>query len=115
MSRLEQLEQQVAELDASELKALRAWFERYDAEVWDRQIESDAKSGKLGRLTSGRASDSCLARFSVRQTSHLSFSKQSATSLSSVQEARFGLVCTGRTASPRSSCRGSRRLFVVLV
>ena len=74
MSRLEQLEQQVAELDASELKALRAWFERYDAEVWDRQFESDAKSGKLGRLTSGRASDSCRARFSVRQTSHLSFS-----------------------------------------
>ena len=33
MSRLEQLEQQIAELDASELKALRAWFERYDAEV----------------------------------------------------------------------------------
>lgn len=50
MSRLEQLEQQIAELDPSELKALRAWFESYDAEVWDRQIESDAKSGKLGRL-----------------------------------------------------------------
>ena len=50
MSRLEQLEQQIAELDASELKALREWFERYDAEVWDRQIESDAKSGKLARL-----------------------------------------------------------------
>lgn len=50
MSRLEQLEQQIAELDASELKALRAWFERYDSEIWDRQIESDAKSGKLSRL-----------------------------------------------------------------
>ena len=50
MSRVEQLEQQIAELDASELKALRAWFERYDAEVWDHQIETDAKSGKLGRL-----------------------------------------------------------------
>jgi hypothetical protein len=50
MSRLEQLEQQIAELDASELKALREWFERYDAEVWDRQIESGAKSGKLAPL-----------------------------------------------------------------
>ena len=50
MSRLEQLEQQIAELDVSELKALRAWFECYDAEVWDRQIESDAKNGKLARL-----------------------------------------------------------------
>jgi len=50
MSRLEQLEQQIAQLDAAELKALRAWFERYDAEVWDRQIESDVRSGKLDRL-----------------------------------------------------------------
>ena len=50
MSRVEQLEQQIAELDASELKALRAWFERYDAELWDRQIESDARSGKLDGL-----------------------------------------------------------------
>lgn len=50
MNRLEQLEQQIAALDASEPQALRAWFERYDAELWDRQIESDAKSGKLGRL-----------------------------------------------------------------
>lgn len=43
------------ELDASELRALRAWFEPYDAEVWDRQIESDAKSGKLDRLTERRS------------------------------------------------------------
>ncbi|HWF09315.1 MAG TPA: hypothetical protein VG297_12685 [Bryobacteraceae bacterium] len=51
MNRVKQLEQQIVELDASELKALRAWFEIYDAEVWDRQIESDAKNGKLGELT----------------------------------------------------------------
>lgn len=50
MSRVEQLEQQIAELDTAELKALREWFARYDGEVWDRQIESDAKSGKLARL-----------------------------------------------------------------
>ncbi len=50
MSRVEQLEKQIADLDPSELKALRDWLERYDADVWDRQIESDAKSGKLSRL-----------------------------------------------------------------
>ena len=50
MSRVEQLEQRIAELDASELQALREWFERYDAELWDRQIESDARSGKLRRV-----------------------------------------------------------------
>jgi hypothetical protein len=57
MSRVEQLEQQISELDESELKVLRAWFERYDAEVWDRQIESDARSGKLSRLAERALSD----------------------------------------------------------
>lgn len=50
MSRLEQLERQITELDSSELKALREWFARYDADIWDRQIESDTKSGKLARF-----------------------------------------------------------------
>jgi len=50
MSRVEQLEQQIAALDAAELGSLRAWFERYDSDLWDRQIQSDAQSGKLGRL-----------------------------------------------------------------
>lgn len=50
MSRVEQLEKQIAELDPSELKALREWFVRYDAEVWDVQIEADARNGKLSRL-----------------------------------------------------------------
>lgn len=54
MSRVEQVERQIAELDPSELKSLRQWFERYDAEVWDQQIEADAKSGRLSRLA-GRA------------------------------------------------------------
>ena len=50
MSRVEQLEKQIAELDLSELRSLREWFDRYDADVWDRQIEADAKSGKLANL-----------------------------------------------------------------
>jgi len=50
MSRVEQLEQQIAALDVAELESLRAWFEGYDSDLWDRQIQSDAQSGKLGRL-----------------------------------------------------------------
>lgn len=50
MNRVEQLERQITELDASELKSLREWFAHYDAELWDRQIEADAASGKLSRL-----------------------------------------------------------------
>lgn len=50
VSRIEQLEKQIAELNPSELRALREWFARYDADVWDHQIEADAKSGKLADL-----------------------------------------------------------------
>jgi hypothetical protein len=50
MNRVEQLEQQIAALDPAELKALRAWFERYDAEVWDRQIESESCPASLSVL-----------------------------------------------------------------
>ena len=54
MSRVEELEKQIAQLEPSELKALRLWFEEHDSETWDRQIESDSKSGKLSRFV-GRA------------------------------------------------------------
>ena len=47
---IEQLERQVAELNLSVLTALREWFDRYDAGIWDRRIEADAKSGKLDGL-----------------------------------------------------------------
>ena len=50
MSRVEQLEKQIAELNLSELRALREWFDRYDADLWDSQIETDARSGKLAGL-----------------------------------------------------------------
>jgi hypothetical protein len=50
MNRVEQLEKQVAELNPSELKAFREWFDRYDTEHWDRQMEADASSRKLSGL-----------------------------------------------------------------
>jgi len=50
MSRLEELEGQVKQLTAEELQKFREWFAQFDAEVWDRQFESDAQSGKLDEL-----------------------------------------------------------------
>jgi hypothetical protein len=47
MSRVEQIEGQVKELSPDELSAFRNWFVQFDAEIWDRQIEADAKNGKL--------------------------------------------------------------------
>jgi hypothetical protein len=50
MGRVQQLQQRIAQLNAAELKELRQWFDRHEAEVWDRQMETDSQSGKLRRL-----------------------------------------------------------------
>ncbi len=50
MSKLEALEQKVSALSAKELAQFRRWFAEFDAAQWDRQIERDAKAGKLDAL-----------------------------------------------------------------
>jgi hypothetical protein len=50
MSRVEELEVNVKNLSPDELKAFRDWFAHFDTEIWDRQIEDDAKNGKLSSL-----------------------------------------------------------------
>jgi hypothetical protein len=50
MTRLEKLEQDIRKLGPEELATLRDWFRKYDAARWDRQIEEDARRGKLDRL-----------------------------------------------------------------
>ena len=54
MSTLQEIEQAIRGLRPQDLAALRDWFVAFDAEAWDRQFESDAKSGRLDRLA-GRA------------------------------------------------------------
>jgi hypothetical protein len=50
MSTVEQAESTVAQLSAEELRQFRAWFEEFDAELWDREFEDDATSGRLDEL-----------------------------------------------------------------
>ncbi len=50
MSNVEQVENQIRSLSADELKAFRHWFAHFDAEAWDRQIETDSKKGALNSL-----------------------------------------------------------------
>ncbi|MEW6713322.1 MAG: hypothetical protein AB1403_26110 [Candidatus Riflebacteria bacterium] len=45
-----ELEQAVTKLSEQELNRFREWFDEYYAEMWDRQIEADAKSGRLDDL-----------------------------------------------------------------
>ncbi|MGD0653854.1 MAG: hypothetical protein ABSA16_05880 [Thermoguttaceae bacterium] len=53
MTTIEKIECDIKKLTRDELTAFRAWFAEYDSDEWDRQIEEDAKSGKLDKLTNG--------------------------------------------------------------
>ncbi len=50
MNTLEQLEQQVLRLSPEDLAKFRVWFIELDHQLWDTQIEADARAGKLDRL-----------------------------------------------------------------
>jgi hypothetical protein len=50
MTKVQELEQQIAELTPEELTAFRKWFAEFDAELWDRQLEADVRAGKLDDL-----------------------------------------------------------------
>ncbi|CAN7395331.1 hypothetical protein [Mesorhizobium sp. LjRoot246] len=50
MTKLEQIERSIAALSPKELKAFIKWFEAFQADVWDIQIEADAKAGRLDKL-----------------------------------------------------------------
>ena len=57
MSELEELERKIQNLPIEELSKFRAWFIEFDHLVWDKQIEADAKAGKLHGLVSEARSD----------------------------------------------------------
>ena len=52
MRKLEQIEQQIRGLSASDFAELREWILEQDWAAWDAQIERDARSGKLEFLAS---------------------------------------------------------------
>jgi hypothetical protein len=50
MTRIEDIEKAVERLSPEELARFRAWFEEFDARLFDEKIERDAKAGKLDKL-----------------------------------------------------------------
>jgi hypothetical protein len=50
MLTIQELEKEIARLPSEELARLRAWFDEFDAQAWERQFEADANSGKLDQL-----------------------------------------------------------------
>jgi len=50
MTKVEALEEAIKKLSPAELVELRQWIVTWQANVWDREIERDAASGKLDKL-----------------------------------------------------------------
>jgi hypothetical protein len=44
---VEEIESVVARLPADELSRFSQWFEEFMADQWDRQMEADARTGRL--------------------------------------------------------------------
>ncbi|QQR81442.1 MAG: hypothetical protein IPJ69_04800 [Deltaproteobacteria bacterium] len=57
------IESAIEKLPQKDLKALRAWFEEFDAKAWDQQFEADAQSGKLEALAQEAIQDVKQGRF----------------------------------------------------
>lgn len=45
-----EIEQAITDLSPKELAILRQWFDEFDAQAWEKQFESHAKSGKLDKI-----------------------------------------------------------------
>jgi len=47
---VEEIENVIVNLPQGQLKKFRAWFEKFDSNSWDEQIENDIVTGKLDAL-----------------------------------------------------------------
>jgi hypothetical protein len=50
MTKLEHIEKSIEALSDDEMKAFAEWFAELQADRWDRQIEEDAKVGRLDKF-----------------------------------------------------------------
>jgi len=51
MTTIEDIKDAVKRLTPEQLIEFREWFTEFDADLWDRQMDRDAASGKLDALT----------------------------------------------------------------
>lgn len=50
MTTVEDIKVAITRLPPQALQELRAWYEQFDADVWDKQIEADVAAGRLDQF-----------------------------------------------------------------
>ena len=54
---VEDIENAIKQLPQEQLRQFRAWYEKFDSDAWDGQIEKDVMDGKLDFLADAAVSD----------------------------------------------------------
>ena len=54
---LREIKDAVSSLNGDQLSEFRAWYERFEAEMWDRRIERDARAGRLDAIAAAALAD----------------------------------------------------------
>ncbi len=57
MEAVKEIEEAIARLPKNELAVLREWFDKFDAQKWDKQFENDVQSGRLDDLANKAIAD----------------------------------------------------------
>ncbi|PIG95474.1 hypothetical protein [Gloeocapsopsis sp. IPPAS B-1203] len=57
MTTLPEIEAAIKQLPEGDVRQLSAWLQEYLDEMWDRQIEADLVSGRLGKLIAKAEAD----------------------------------------------------------
>jgi hypothetical protein len=57
MTKLKDLEREIASLSDKELSEFRRWYAEFDARAWDRKLEADVRAGSLDHLADEALAD----------------------------------------------------------
>jgi hypothetical protein len=57
MSTVQEIESAIKKLKPQEIRAVGDWLDELREELWDRQIESDAKAGRLDKMIAKAKAD----------------------------------------------------------
>jgi len=59
---VEAIEEAIVQLSPEKLEKLRSWFEKFDENAWDKQIERDTVNGKLDALAQAAIAEHSVGR-----------------------------------------------------
>ena len=57
MSTVQEIESAISKLKPNEIRAVGAWLDALREELWDREIDADAKAGRLDKLIARAKAD----------------------------------------------------------